>query len=442
MKKYLIILTACFINYANAQSIPQKIDELIQAYAKENKFNGTVLVVQKGKVLFEKGYGYRDVEKRLPNDGNTIFQLASISKQFTATAILKLVELNKMALTDKLSKFYPGYPKGDSITVENLLTHTAGVYDFTREESGQKITTLMQMIDRFKNKPLDFPPGKGWRYSNSNYTLLAYIIGKVSGMTYEKAVRKYIFEPLQMTRSGFDFLNLADENKATGYSVLNDNTQKAAIIGDSVGIAGCGSIYSTAADLYKWHNGLQQYKIVGRKLMERAYAPFSSNYGYGWMIDSLYGKRTVSHGGDIAGFTTNISRITADDVCIVLLNNTENVNMQLVSRKILAILYNQPYRLTVLRSEKKEVTLPVASLQRYVGTYKDPYSSRVLIISVGDGKLQLQPAKQAPKFTLLAQSEGYFFVSPKIGSFEIEFKDDEMLFIDMGTVNVAKKVKN
>jgi CubicO group peptidase (beta-lactamase class C family) len=442
MKKFLIILTVCFVKYANAQSIPQKIDELIQAYAKEHKFNGIALVAQKGKILFEKGYGYRDASARTVNDANTIFQLASISKQFTATVILKLVELNKLALTDKLSKFYPGYPKGDSITVENLLTHTAGVYDFTREKSGQKIATLMQMIDRFKNKPLDFPPGKGWRYSNSNYTLLAYIIGKVSAMTYEKAVRKYIFEPLQMTRSGFDFLNLDDNNKATGYSVLNDSTQKAAVVGDSVGITGCGSIYSTAADLLKWHNGLQQYRIVRPELMERAYAPFSSNYGYGWMVDSLYGKRTVSHGGDIAGFTTNISRITSDDVCIILLNNTENVNIQIVSKKVLAILYHQPYRLTVLRSEKKEVALPVASLQRYTGTYKDPFSSRVLIISVGDGKLQLQPAKQAPKFTLLAQSEGHFFVSPKIGSIEIEFKDDDMLFIDMGTVYVAKKVKN
>ncbi len=441
MKKFLTILFICFINFAHAQNIPQKVDELIQAYAKVNKFNGTVLVAQKGKVLFEKGYGYRDVGKRLPNDGNTIFQLASISKQFTATVILKLVELKKMALTDKLSKFYPGYPKGDSITVEHLLTHTAGIYDFTRDETGQNTATLMQMIDRFKNKPLDFAPGKGWRYSNSNYTLLAYIISKASGMSYEQAVRKYIFEPLKMTRSGFDFLNLADKNKATGYSILNDSTQKVAFVGDSTVIIGCGSIYSTAADLYKWHSGLQQYKIVGRPLMEKAYQSFKSNYGYGWMIDSLYGKRLVAHGGDIAGFTTNISRITADDVCIVLLNNTENVNMQLVSRKILAILYNQPYRLTVLRTEKKEVSLPTASLQRYVGTYKDPFSSRVLIISVDGGKLQLQPAIQAPKFTLLAQSEGHFFVSPKIGSFEIEFTNDELLFIDMGTVNVAKKVK-
>jgi len=442
MKKFLIIFTVCFINYANAQSIPQKIDELIQAYVKVNKFNGTVLVAQKGNVLFEKGYGYRDAGKRLPNDGNTIFQLASISKQFTATAILKLVELKKMSLTDKLSKFYPGYPKGDSITIENLLTHTSGIFDFTRESSKQNTFTLMQMIDRFKNKPFDFAPGKGWNYSNSNYTLLAYIISKVSGMSYEQAVRKYIFEPLQMTHSGFDFRNLNDRNKATGYSILNDSTQKAVNIGDSTITVGCGSIYASATDLYKWHEGLQQYKIVSRDLMEKAYTSFSVNYGYGWVIDSLYGKRIVFHGGGIDGFTTHISRVTGDDICIILLNNTEHVNTQYVAKKILAILYNQPYRLTVLRSEKKEVLLPTASLQRHVGTYKDPLSGRVLIISVDGGKLQFQPAKQSPKFTLLAESEGHFFVSPKIGSFEIEFEGDEMLFIDMGTVNVAKKVKN
>ncbi len=442
MKKIFLILFVCLVNCVYAQNGSQKIDELIQAYAKVNKFNGTILVAQKGKVLFEKGYGYRNAKERLANDANTIFQLASISKQFTATTILKLVELKKMSLSDKLGKFYPGYPKGDSITVENLLTHTSGVWDFTRGDVKVSELTLLQMINLFKNKPFDFAPGKGWNYSNSNYTLLAYIINQVSGLTYEQAVRKYIFEPLQMTHSGFDFRNLADKNKATGYSVLNDSIQKTVYIGDSTITAGCGSIYSTATDLYKWHNGLQQYKIVNKALMEEAYRPFNANYGYGWMIDSLYGKRIVSHGGDIDGFTTNISRITGDDICIILLNNTEHVNMQTVARKILAILYDQPYRLTVLREIKKEITLPAANLQRYVGTYKDPFSSRVAAITVENGNLQLQPAKQAPKFTLLAESEGHFFVSPKIGSFEIEFAGDEMLFIDMGTVNVAKKVKN
>ena len=190
MRTLVAALLLAIARPAYAQDLQHRIDELVGTYAAAGKFNGTVLVAAHGSVVFEKGYGYRDAEAKAPNDANTIFQLASVSKQFTAVTILKLVELRQLSLSERLSKFYPDFPKADSITIEQLLTHTSGIHDFESDNVTMTSATEATLIARFRDKPYDFPPGKGWRYSNSGYSLLAFIIQKASGMSYEAAVRK------------------------------------------------------------------------------------------------------------------------------------------------------------------------------------------------------------------------------------------------------------
>ena len=158
---------------------------------------------------------------------NSIFQIGSITKQFTATVILKLQEENKLKVTDKLSQYFPDYPKGDSITIEQLLTHTSGIYSYTSDHvfmqhEVSKPADRQKMMALFKDKPLQFSPGTKWEYSNSAYSLLGYIIEDVAKMPYEQAVRKYIFSPVKMDHSGFDFTHLANINKATGYFRLTN----------------------------------------------------------------------------------------------------------------------------------------------------------------------------------------------------------------------------
>ena len=431
----------------DAQDVPRKIDELIRTYAAADKFNGTVLVAAHGSVLFEKGYGYRDAEAKAPNDANTVFQLASVSKQFTAVTVLKLVELGRLSLSDKLETFYPDFPSADRITIEQLLTHTSGIHDFASDNVSMTSATEATLIARFKDKPFDFPPGKGWRYSNSGYSLLAFIIQKVSGMTYEAAVRKYIFEPLDMRHSGFDFAHLPETHRAVGYARLNDSAQVRSYIADSSVTIGAGSIYSTVGDLYKWHRGLQEHRIVSGELLERAYTPKAVNYGYGVMVDSMFGKRVIAHGGDIGGFTTYLARVTEDDVCVVLLDNTEHVNMQTIARKILAILYEQPYRLTVVLPTNTEVTLRDEILQRYVGRYQDPYSRRVATVALENGRLVFRFGAGGPPFTLRAKADNRFFVSRDVASFEIEFVTDasgavsQLLFDDVGNMQTMMRLR-
>src|SRR6185312_14452783 len=330
MKKYLILILVLFVQHSCfAQDEAASIDTLLNAYSRLSQFNGSALVAKNGNILLNKGYGYRNVETGVMNDPNSIFQLGSVTKQFTSAVILKLQSEHQLSVSDKLSKYFPDYPKGDSITIKELLTHTSGIYNYTNDENFMKneITkpkTREQMMALFENKPLDFSPGTSWSYSNSGYSMLGYIIEKVTKASYEEAVRNYIFSPLKMAHSGFDFTDLKSADKTTGYFVLNTHdTMKAPIVDSTVSFS-AGAIYSTTGDLYRWSQALENNTILSASEQNEAYTPVKNNYGYGWGIDSINGKRRVGHNGGIPGYITTISRVPADDVTIILLSNASN----------------------------------------------------------------------------------------------------------------------
>src|SRR5580698_113597 len=187
MKKTVLFLSiAVIIIKVHAQTPSQEINELLKQYTKQNSFNGVALVAQKGKILLEQGYGYKNATTKSLNDSNTVFQIGSITKQFTSAIILQLQEQHKLSVQDKLSKYIPDYPNSDSITIENLLTHTSGIYNYTNDDAYMQNTSatpikLETLISLFKNKPLDFSPGTKYSYSNSGYVLLGYIIERITG---------------------------------------------------------------------------------------------------------------------------------------------------------------------------------------------------------------------------------------------------------------------
>jgi CubicO group peptidase (beta-lactamase class C family) len=406
MKKSLLILltfgltqTSC-VRKSSGDKI-KLINDLMQAYVKLNKFNGTILIAQEDKLLFEKGYGYKNTETKILNDKNSIFQIYSVTKTFTSTMIFKLIELNKLSINDKLSKFYPSFPKGDSITIENLLTHTSGLYDYTHENNmtNHSEDSLLALLAK---KPLDFSPGTSWSYSNSGFCLLGFIIKKITGMSYEKAIRHYIFTPLQMTHSGFDFKNLTDTNKTTGYTVFSEGIKKEAALEDSTGPFAAGAIYSTVGDLYKYHVGLQSYNVINKESLTKAYAASdkNENYGHGWQLSSLFfRKKVVFHGGGATGYRSIFFRIPEENTCIVLLNNNENANLEFVANKIYDVLYDKDVALP------SEIKLDKNIISKYTGTFTN--SNIILYTSITDGRLAIQVSGQN-KSTLLAQKENYF----------------------------------
>ncbi|WP_051189631.1 serine hydrolase [Daejeonella oryzae] len=446
MKKLIILLFLTgFTSMLYAQQKEQKLKELFEAYAKLYKFNGSVLIAQNGKVLLNQGYGFKSISDSIPNDANTIYQIGSVTKQFTAAAILKLQEEKKLNVQDKISKYFPDFPKGDSITIEHLLTHTSGIFNYTNDpvfmqSQAVKPITEEKMIALFKNKPLNFAPGSKMSYSNSGYMLLGYIIQKLSKKPYEQAIREIIFNPLNMNSSGFDFTHFNNKDKATGYFSISQNGNIPATIVDSTVSYAAGAIYSTTADLYKWHKGLMSNEIVSKNSIDKAYTPYLNKYGYGWGIDSIYGKRLISHGGGIFGFTSNVARVTEDDIFIVMLNNFGNSNLGHITKDGLAILYEKPYKLP---EAKKEISLSTDILKNYPGVYElSPEFS--ITITLENGSLFGQPTSQQ-KSQLFAQKENLFFL--KVVDAEIEFKKDdngkvkELILIQGGRNTVGKKVK-
>ncbi|MEP7111013.1 MAG: serine hydrolase [Ferruginibacter sp.] len=424
MKKIpAVIAMICAFQLGCTQELPAKLDTLMSAYARQFKFNGSVLVEKNGTILLDKGYGYRNAGQKVLNNEQSIFQLGSITKQFTSAVILKLQEEGKLNVKDKLSKYFPLYPKGDSITIEQLLTHTSGIYNYTNDGNfmANEVTrpaNREKIMALFKDKPLDFSPGTGWNYSNSGYSLLGYIIEAVTKKPYEEVVRTYIFNPLQMTHSGFDFSHLKSREKATGYFKLNDRDSAVAPMVDSSVSFSAGAIYSTVGDLYKWHQALENNIILSKAQQENAYTPVKNNYGYGWGIDTIEGKRRVGHGGGIHGFTTNISRVPESDICIVLLSNASDGSLTDITNSIFAILYNKEYQLP---KERIAIKVPEETLKQYKGEYEIKPELHV-IISIKDGELLASPTGQNPDI-LYAEKEDFFFV--KTENIQIEFKRNE-----------------
>ena len=253
-----VVSTHAQSNYYDEVTIDiDKIDQYLDAAAKQYGFNGVALITQKEKVLVNKGYGWRDVKSKALHDPSSIFQIASLTKQFTAAIILKLQQEGKLFLSDSINKFIPGYLKGDKITIYHLLTHTSGIPEYTTTLSPIKLKLKKTMskeniMNIFEDGPLECEPGTQFRYSSSNYFLLGIIIEKITDKPYEQVVRQTIFEPLEMTNSGFDFRNLSSPARATGYSVFYNGRQTEAADLDSTILYSAGGIYSTTTDLYKW----------------------------------------------------------------------------------------------------------------------------------------------------------------------------------------------
>jgi CubicO group peptidase (beta-lactamase class C family) len=404
MKKTLILVSCMLLaQLSQAQNKSTQLDEIAARYASFNKFNGSLLVAEKGKILLQKGYGYRDVAAQLPNDPQTIFQVGSITKEFTAAVILKLAEKKKLSLTDHLSKYEPGFPGGDNIIVQDLLTHTSGIFNYSDMkdiwEKSSEPTDEHAVVDFLKSKTLDFKPGEKFSYSNSNYMLLAYIIQKVTGKTYETAVSDMIFKPLHMTRSGFYFTALKDENKAKGYWAFSAAEYEEGPPTNPTQFIGSGEMYSTVQDLYLWHQALQEGKVLSKALQQQAYRPFKKEYGYGWeTADSINGRQVIGHAGRMLnGFESKMLRVPKDDVFIVLLNNNAaGPFLATISTDMLAVLYGKPLTLP-----EKPRELNPEQMKAYTGKFGDS-KERYLEIKIignqlflkdGDNTMQLVPLK-------------------------------------------------
>jgi len=353
---FALLAVLAFQTSALAQDKAARIDQMISLYQKYSQFNGSALVADNGKVIYKKGSGLANMEWNIPNASDTKFRLGSVTKQFTATLILQLVEQGKIKLDGKLIDYLPDYrpDTGARVTIHNLLSHTSGIPNYTAlpdffENVSRNPFKVNDFVKKYASGDLQFEPGTKFTYSNSGYFLLGAIIEKVTGKSYEQVLRENIFEPAGMKNSGFDHWNTIIGKRATGYAKTPRGFETAPYLDMSIPYA-AGSLYSTVEDLFLWDQALYGEKILSAKSKELMFKPNLNNYGYGFVMTQAtlgpakFAVPVIQHNGGINGFSTVIVRMTGDKRLIVLLDNAEDGQYldQMVTG-IMSVLYDQPY---------------------------------------------------------------------------------------------------
>ncbi|MEP5613432.1 MAG: serine hydrolase domain-containing protein [Cyclobacteriaceae bacterium] len=338
----LILISLCFNPKAQDHNIKKRINDYLESKVEQGLFSGNVLVSVKEEIIFSKSYAYANLEWQVKNNSKTVFRIGSLTKQFTAAAILLLEQRGLLSVDDFLSKYLPDFPNGDKISIHNLLTHTAGIVSVTNPgilKSNKEILSIDQVIDTFKKLPFEFEPGTTFKYSNSGYVLLAKVIEISSGLSYKDFMKANIFLPLGMTSTKCDDNMLIMPFRATGYSRKGRNLQNAEYIYMGIPVGG-GSIVSTIEDLYTWDRALRTNRLLLEKTKKRMFTPFLNSYAYGWGIREISGEIATTHTGGINGFSSNIMRFPESNVCLIILSNYEFASSGQLNKDLSEIIFD------------------------------------------------------------------------------------------------------
>jgi D-alanyl-D-alanine carboxypeptidase len=384
----------------------------------------TVVVVKDGHVIFRRGYGLANLELKTPMQPDMVFEIGSVTKQFTSTAILMLVEQGKLSVDDDLHKYLPDYPdKSAKISIENLLTHTSGIKSYTGDSKWHNMwrqeLTVQQIIDITKDDPLEFPPGTKWKYDNTGYILLGAIIEKVSGMSYADYVRKNIFEPLGMKHSYYGSNSAVIPGRASGYSHDGDKWVIATYLSMSQPYA-AGSLMSSVDDLAIWDAAVSAGKLLSKASWDRAFTPYKlangndTHYGYGWSTDAYDGHAIIRHNGGIFGFVSEVVRLPNDHVYVAMLTNSDGHDFDtgFLATELAAAALGDPYR------EPVQVKLAPKEFDAYVGVYRDP-DHTLFTVRREDDRFFVQ-RDEAPRLQMFAYSDHEFFLKDSFTRFAFE----------------------
>ncbi len=397
------------------------MEQVVQSYVSDQHFMGSLLVARGNEVIFDKGYGFANLEWNIPDSPATKFRLGSITKQFTAASILLLEERGKLSVSDPVKKYMADAPAAwDKITIFNLLTHTSGIPSFTDFPDYGSLepftTTPAELVRRFRDKPLEFPPGEKMSYSNSGYVLLGYLLEKISGESYEKFVQENIFAPLGMKDSGYDSNSAIIPYRAAGYSPGPSGPVNAGFINMTVPLS-AGGLYSTTGDLLRWEQGLFGGKLLSPASLQKMTTPFKNDYAFGLEVRTVNGHKVIEHGGGIEGFNTMLAYYPDDKLTVVVLSNINGPAASDLASKLAALARGEK---VVLPSERKEVAIDPKLLDGYVGNYE--LAPRFILTVSREGDKLMTQATGQPKVPIFAESEREFFA--KVVDAQITFVTD------------------
>jgi|JI7StandDraft_1071085.scaffolds.fasta_scaffold20652_3 CubicO group peptidase (beta-lactamase class C family) len=459
MRIVIGILSLIITQLSFAQDRVAIIDSVVNNLFKSERFNGNILVAEKGNVLYNKSFGIaNESTKELLNE-SSIFELASVSKQFTAMAIVILKEKGKLSYEDKISTFLPQLSNYKNVTIKHLLNHTGGLPDYMDLMDSlfdkRKIATNKDIVDLFAkhNPKILFEPNTKWEYSNTGYAFLASIIEKVSGLSYGDYLQKAIFKPLEMNNTFVYTRRFAPKkisNYAFGYIysdslkkyILPDELEETKMVIWLDGIVGDGTVNSTVNDLLKWDRALYTEKLVSSESKKEIFSAVELNnkskrdYGFGWALsdDETYGK-IVNHSGGWPGYKTFIERHIDNDKTIIVLQNHESVSTTKLFAYLRSIIYNKPLP---VKKERTEIKLSNEQLQKFVGVFEIQESMEVTV-SLKSNQLFVQLTGQNA-FPVFAESELSFFL--KVVDAQVEFQlNDKQEVTSLVLLQGGNKIK-
>lgn len=443
----LLLLLICQIappSFAAERSFEEGATERLRAVTAGDTSGVAVLVAREGKIVFQGGFGFADIEKKTPITPETKFRIGSISKQFTAAAVVRLAEQGKLSLEDSLAKYFPDFPHAADVTLRQLLTHTSGLHSYTdKPEFIGRVKEPIEpakLIAWFQNDPPDFAPGKGFHYNNSAYFLLGEIVAKVSGKSLGDHLQATFFEPLEMKDTGTYVNTTPPAGMASGYSFANEKLDPA-LDWDMSWAGGAGALYSTVGDLFRWNEALFGGRVLSEASLEAATTPVElpaevdgMKYGYGLMMLEVRRLPGVGHGGGLNGWSTYLLRLPEQHCTVVVLTNALPQPPKLSPSAIANALAEQLLieEIKKLPPWTEDKTIDPKSFTDFVGRFD--YKDAIMTVTVEEDALFAQITGQ-PKNRIFPKAKDAFFW--KVADAEVVFLRD-----DKGQVAAARHSQN
>lgn len=434
----VIILYVFFFNVSQGQSLESKIDKILGNQFKNNETGVSALVAKDGKILYRKAFGKANLELDVNMTSDNVFEIGSITKQFTSVSILMLLEEGKLSLDDEITKFIPDYPtNGKKITIHHLLTHTSGIKSYTSMQSFGKVMTIdetpLKFIDFFKNEPMDFDPGEKYLYNNSAYFILGYIIEKVSGISYEKFLQERIFDKIDMKSSYYGSHTKLIKNRASGYEKTAEFVN-APYLSLTLPYA-AGSIMSSVDDMLKWQTAITNNVFVKKETMAKAFTNYTLNngdkinYGYGWSLNEIIDVPTIEHGGAIPGYLSMGVFVPSENVYVIVFSNCGCQSPTNTALEIAALAINK-----TKFEAGKEVQLSTEQLNNWVGTYE--FDNQILrFITLKDGQLYSQKEGSPELFKIFPTSPTSFTFEEGFIFYDFSLKEGKKVALFKNRIN-------
>ena len=434
---FLIILNS------NAQSLESKIDNILSNQFKSSETGVAALVAKNGKIIYRKAFGKANLELEVNMTPENVFQIGSITKQFTSVAILMLLEEGLLSLEDDITKFIPTYPtNGKKITIHHLLTHTSGIKSYTSMQRFGEVMTIdetpLKFIDFFKNEPMDFDPGEKYLYNNSGYFILGYIVEKVSGISYPKFIQERIFDAIDMKSSYYGSHKKLIKNRASGY-------QKGAEFSNAQYISltlpyAAGSIMSNVDDMLKWQTAITNNVFLKKATIDKAFTNYTLingdkiNYGYGWSINEINNVPTIEHGGAIPGYLSMGVFVPSKKVYVIVFSNCGCQSPTNIALEIAALAIDK-----TRQGNENTINLSIEQLNTWVGTYE--FDAEVLrYITLKDGQLYSKREGSPKAFKIHPTSPNTFSFEEGFLSYFFSMKDGKKVALFKNRINKEKGV--